>query len=131
MLADKDLLEAIETIEKRYRNRLRRISQRNEEDVFSIVMNSLAGLFDPHSSYFSPKSAEDFEMTMSLNLEGIGALLTTEDDYPIIVSVVPGGPAEKSGKINPDDKIVKVRQIKQVEWTLWMWWDGELMRLFN
>jgi carboxyl-terminal processing protease len=63
----------------------------------------------------SPKSAEDFEMTMSLNLEGIGALLSTEDDYPIIVSVVPGGPAEKSGKINPDDKIVKVRQIKKVE----------------
>ena len=115
MLADKDLLEAIETIEKRYRNRLRRISQRNEEDVFSIVMNSFAGLFDPHSSYFSPKSAEDFEMTMSLNLEGIGALLTTEDDYPIIVSVVPGGPAEKTGKIIPDDKIVKVMQVQLPE----------------
>lgn len=111
MLTDKSEDEAIELIAKRYQNRLRRISQRNEEDVFSIVMNNLTGLFDPHSSYLSPKSAEDFEMTMSLNLEGIGALLTTEDDYPIIVSVVPGGPAEKSGKIGPDDKIVKVRQI--------------------
>ena len=115
MLADKDLIEAIETIEKRYRNRLRRISQRNEEDVFSIVMNSFAGLFDPHSSYFSPKSAEDFEMTMSLKLEGIGALLTTEDDYPVIVSVIPGGPAEKTGKIIPDDKIVKVMQVQLPE----------------
>ena len=115
MLTDKSEDEAIELISKRYKNRLRRISQRNEEDIFSIVMNNLTGLFDPHSSYMSPKSAEDFEMTMSLNLEGIGALLTTEDDYPIIVSVVPGGPAEKSGKINPDDKIVKVRQIKKVE----------------
>ncbi|MDA9644405.1 carboxy terminal-processing peptidase [Pseudomonadota bacterium] len=115
MLTDKSEDEAIELISKRYKNRLRRISQRNEEDIFSIIMNNLTGLFDPHSSYMSPKSAEDFEMTMSLNLEGIGALLTTEDDYPIIVSVVPGGPAEKSGKINPDDKIVKVRQIKKVE----------------
>jgi len=115
MLTDKSEDEAVELISKRYKNRLRRISQRNEEDIFSMVMNNLTGLFDPHSSYMSPKSAEDFEMTMSLNLEGIGALLTTEDDYPIIVSVVPGGPAEKSGKINPDDKIVKVRQIKKVE----------------
>jgi len=115
ILTEKSQDEAIELIYKRYKNRLRRISQRNEEDIFSIVMNNLTGLFDPHSSYMSPKTAEDFEMAMSLNLEGIGALLTTEDDYPIIVSVVPGGPAEKSGKINPDDRIVKVRQIKKVE----------------
>ena len=113
MLADKELDEATETIEKRYKNRLRRISQRNEEDIFSISMNNLTSYFDPHSSYFSPKSAEDFEMTMSLKLEGIGALLTTEDDYPTIVSVVPGGPAEKTGKINPDDKIVKISQVEE------------------
>ncbi len=113
MLADKELDEATETIKKRYKNRLRRISQRNEEDIFSISMNNLTSYFDPHSSYFSPKSAEDFEMTMSLKLEGIGALLTTEDDYPTIVSVVPGGPAEKTGKINPDDKIVKISQVEE------------------
>ncbi len=113
LLAEKDLDEATETIEKRYQNRLRRISQRNEEDIFSISMNNLTSYFDPHSSYFSPKSAEDFEMTMSLKLEGIGALLTTEDDYPTIVSVVPGGPAEKTGKINPDDKIVKISQVEE------------------
>ena len=117
MLAEKKLDEATETIEKRYKNRLKRISQRNEEDVFSISMNNLTSFFDPHSSYFSPKSAEDFEMTMSLKLEGIGALLTTEDDYPTIVSVVPGGPAEKTGKINPDDKIVKISQIEDLNST--------------
>ena len=115
ILTDKSESEAIELISKRYKNRIRRISQRNEEDVFSIAMNRVAGLFDPHSSYFSPKSAEDFEMTMSLKLEGIGALLTTEDDYPIIVSVVPGGPAEKSGKIEPDDKIVAIKQLEGKE----------------
>jgi len=114
MLSGKDLQEATDTIIKRYKNRLRRITQRNEEDVFSITMNNLTSIFDPHSSYFSPKSAEDFEMTMSLKLEGIGALLTTEDDYPVIVSVVPGGPAEKTGKINPDDKIVKITQVKKL-----------------
>ncbi len=117
MLAEKELDEATETIEKRYKNRLRRISQRNEEDVFSIAMNNLTSYFDPHSSYFSPKSAEDFEMTMSLKLEGIGALLTTEDDYPTIVSIVPGGPAEKTGKINPDDKIVKISQVEELNST--------------
>ena len=111
MIADKGLDEATETIEKRYKNRLRRITQRNEEDVFSISMDNLMSYFDPHSAYFSPKSAEDFEMTMSLKLEGIGALLTTENDYATIVSVVPGAPAEKTGKINPDDKIVKISQI--------------------
>ena len=114
MLAEKELNEATETIKKRYKNRLRRISQRNEEDVFSIAMNNLTSYFDPHSSYFSPKSAEDFEMSMSLKLEGIGALLTTEDDYPTIVSIVPGGPAEKTGKINPDDKIVKISQVEEL-----------------
>ena len=113
MLSEKELDEATETIEKRYKNRLRRISQRNEEDIFSISMNNLTSFFDPHSSYFSPKSAEDFEMNMSLKLEGIGALLTTEDDYPTIVSIVPGGPAEKTGKIYPDDKIVKISQVDE------------------
>jgi len=113
LLSEKDLDEAKNNIAKRYKNRVRRISQRNEEDIFSMVMNNITGLFDPHSSYFSPKSAEDFEMTMSLRLEGIGALLTTEDDYPIIVSVVPGGPAEKSGRINADDRIVKIKQVDE------------------
>ena len=114
ILADKKLNEAIEIIDKRYKNRLRRISQRNEEDIFTISINNLTSYFDPHSSYFSPKSAEDFQMTMSLKLEGIGALLTTEDEYPTIVSTVPGGPAEKTGKINPDDKIVKISQVEEL-----------------
>ena len=117
MLADKTIEEATEIIEKRYKSRLRRISQRNEEDIFSISMNNLTSFFDPHSSYFSPKSAEDFEMNMSLKLEGIGALLTTKDDYPTIVSVVPGGPADKTKNIYPDDKIVKISQLNKLDKT--------------
>ena len=70
-------------------------------------MSSLTSQFDPHSTYFSPRSAEDFELNMSLKLEGIGALLTTEDDYAKIVSLVPGGPAEKSGRI-----VLKIRLLE-------------------
>ena len=100
---------------KRYKNRIRRIQQQKEEDIFSIAINTLANQFDPHSSYLSPRSAEDFDMNMSLKLEGIGALLGAEDDYTKIVSLVPGGPAEKSGEIEPDDKITRIRQLDSKE----------------
>ena len=100
---------------KRYQNRIRRINQQKEEDIFSLAINILTNQFDPHSSYLSPRSAEDFELNMSLKLSGIGALLGIEDDYTKIINLVPGGPAEKSGKINPEDKITKIRQIGSTE----------------
>lgn len=116
-----DLLEALisETLSddankvllKRYKNRIKRIQQQKEEDIFSIAINTLTNQFDPHSSYLSPRSAEDFDMNMSLKLEGIGALLGADDDYTKIVSLVPGGPAEKSGEILPEDRITRIRQI--------------------
>ena len=95
---------------KRYENRIRRINQQKEEDIFSLAINVLSNQFDPHSSYLSPRSAEDFDLNMSLKLNGIGALLGVEDDYTKIISLVPGGPAEKSGKIKPEDRIAKIRQ---------------------
>ena len=96
---------------KRYKNRIRRITQQKEEDIFSLAINILSNQFDPHSTYLSPRSAEDFDVNMSLKLNGIGALLGIEDDYTKIISLVPGGPAEKSGKIKPEDRITKIRQI--------------------
>ena len=96
---------------KRYKNRIRRITQQKEEDIFSLAINILTNQFDPHSTYLSPRSAEDFDVNMSLKLNGIGALLGVEDDYTKIISLVPGGPAEKSGKISPEDRITKIRQI--------------------
>ena len=96
---------------KRYKNKIRRIQQQKEDDIFSITINTLTNQFDPHSAYLSPRSAEDFDMNMSLKLEGIGALLGADDDYTKIVSLVPGGPAEKSGEILPEDKITRIRQI--------------------
>lgn len=95
---------------KRYKNRIKRVLQQKEEDIYSLVTNVLTKEFDPHSSYLSPKSSEDFDMDMSLKLEGIGALLGSEDDYTKIVSLVPGGPAEKSGLIKPEDKVIGIRQ---------------------
>ena len=95
---------------KRYKNRIKRISQQKEEDIFSLIINVLSKEFDPHSSYLSPRSSEDFDMDMSLKLEGIGALLGVEDDYTKIISLVSGGPAEKSGLIKPEDKVISIRQ---------------------
>ena len=100
---------------KRYKNKIRRIQQQKEDDIFSIAINTLTNQFDPHSAYLSPRSAEDFDMNMSLKLEGIGALLGADDDYTKIVSLVPGGPAEKSGEILPEDKITRIRQIDSAE----------------
>ena len=100
---------------KRYKNKIRRIQQQKEDDIFSIAINTLTNQFDPHSAYLSPRSVEDFDMNMSLKLEGIGALLGADDDYTKIVSLVPGGPAEKSGEILPEDKITRIRQIDSEE----------------
>ncbi|MEC8000191.1 MAG: carboxy terminal-processing peptidase [Pseudomonadota bacterium] len=110
LLADTEEDNIKDSLLSRYSNRSKRILQRNDEDVFSLAMNALTNQFDPHSSYMSPYNAEDFEIDMSLKLGGIGALLSTKDDYAIIVSLVPGGPAELSGELNEEDRIVKIRQ---------------------
>ena len=110
-LSDSSNSEPSNDLIKRYKNRIRRITQQKEEDIFSLAINILSNQFDPHSTYLSPRSAEDFDVNMSLKLNGIGALLGEEDDYTKIISLVPGGPAEKSGKIKPEDRITKIRQI--------------------
>ena len=115
-LSDSSSSKPLVDLKKRYENRIRRINQQKEEDIFSLAINILTNQFDPHSSYLSPRSVEDFDVNMSLKLNGIGALLGTEDDYTKIISLVPGGPAEKSGKINPEDRITKIRQIGSNEY---------------
>ena len=117
---------------KRYERRIRRITQRNNEDFFSIIMNNFTNQFDPHSAYLSPKSAEDFDMEMSLSLEGIGALLGIEDDYAKVVSLVPGGPAAKSKQLSPDDKIVSIRQAFEEKGTDVVGWRiDEIVKLIR
>ncbi|NRP28398.1 MULTISPECIES: carboxy terminal-processing peptidase [unclassified Marinobacterium] len=109
-LSDKSVSEAKETLIKRYESQLNRALQTNSEDIFQSYANALARLYDPHTAYFSPATSENFEINMSLSLEGIGAVLQSEDEFTKIVSLVPAGPADKSGQLKPADLIVGVGQ---------------------
>lgn len=112
VLAKDDENEIISNLTNRYERRIKRVLQRKDEDIFLLAINIMTRQFDPHSTYLSPYNAEDFEIDMSLKLGGIGALLSNSatEDYAIIVSLVPGGPAEKNGELGPNDKIVKIKQ---------------------
>ncbi|CAM3977693.1 carboxy terminal-processing peptidase [Pseudoalteromonas byunsanensis] len=112
-LTGKEWKEIKEILTKRYNNTLKRLVQTNSEDVFQVVMNSFARSVEAHTSYLSPRRAEQFKMDMDLELEGIGAVLGYDEDYTVIRSLVPGGPADKSEKIKPDDRIVGVAQDKE------------------
>lgn len=112
-LNDKEPEAARELLIKRYTNLKKQLAQRDGEDIFQVYMNALASLYDPHTSYFSPRSMENFQIAMSLSLTGIGAVLQLEDEHTKIVRVVPGGPADKHGILKAGDKIVAVAQDKE------------------
>lgn len=109
-LSDQTLGEAKQTLIKRYESQRARLEQTNHEDVFERFSNAIAHEFDPHSQYLSPRNQENFQINMSLSLEGIGAVLQGEDEYTKIVRLVPAGPADKSGQLRPSDLIVGVGQ---------------------
>ena len=109
-LADETPEKIQELLVKRFTNRLHRSRQTNSEDVYQIYMNSFTRAFDPHTQYFSPRNSENFDINMSLSLEGIGAVLQLEDEYTKVVSLVPAGPADKAGQLQPNDRIVAVGQ---------------------
>lgn len=109
-LASKTQSEIEETLTKRYERFIKNINQFNAEDVFSVYMNSVTEAYDPHTNYFSPKASDLFKQSMSLSLEGIGARLQTDNDYTKIFEILPGGPAEKSGKLHVNDLIIAVGQ---------------------
>ncbi|MDR5867677.1 carboxy terminal-processing peptidase [Halomonas koreensis] len=103
--------EAIEeTLRERYQGQLTRLRQTNEEDVFGLLMAAVTGSIDPHSEYLSPRQSESFDIQMRLSLEGIGALLQADGEYVKVASLVPGGPAERAGVLEPADRIVGVGQ---------------------
>ena len=110
MLADKDLADISDLLLKRYQNRLNRTQQTRSDDVYQVFINALAKTYDPHTQYFSPTTAENFNINMSLSLEGIGAVLSIEDEYTQIVSLVPAGPADKTKALKPNDRITAVGQ---------------------
>ena len=109
-LAGKEPGEINDTLEKRYQGIIRRTGQLNSEDVFQMAINAYTTSIDPHTSYFSPRTSENFKIRMSLSLEGIGAVLQTENEYTLVREIVPGGPADKGGKLYADDRIVGIGQ---------------------
>lgn len=109
-LTDKKPEEILKTLKKRYQSQLTRLLQTNNEDAFQIYMNSFTMVFDPHTQYLSPKTSENFNINMSLSLEGIGAVLQSENEYTKILRLVPAGPADKQGGLQPADRIVGVGQ---------------------
>ncbi|RMJ03794.1 Tail-specific protease precursor [Marinobacter litoralis] len=106
--ADDEAIE--ETLLRRYEGQLKRAYQARSEDAFQAYMNAFTGMWDPHTSYFSPRTSENFNINMSLSLEGIGAVLQSDNEYTKVVRLVPGGPASKQGQLQPADRIVSVAQ---------------------
>ena len=113
ILAEKTLDEAKELLKKRYERSKKRLSQTKSEDVFQAFMNAFSRSIEAHTSYLSPRNADRFQMQMNLSFEGIGASLQVEDDYTVIRAIIPGGPADASGALKPEDKIVGVAQGKE------------------
>jgi carboxyl-terminal processing protease len=109
-IAGKDSKQIQDTLIKRYKNQLARLDQTRSEDIFSAYINTFAQSYDPHTNYLSPDSAENFDINMSLSLEGIGAVLQSDNDQVKVVRLVPAGPADKTKQIAPADKIIGVAQ---------------------
>jgi carboxyl-terminal processing protease len=95
-------------------------------------MNSLTMLYDPHTNYLSPENAENFDISMSLELQGIGAVLQAEDDYTKVSSLVFGGPAQKQGQLKPNDKIITIAQGAEGDWVDVVGWRlDEVVKLIR
>ncbi|OEC59682.1 carboxy terminal-processing peptidase [Pseudomonas sp. ENNP23] len=109
-LANKEPKAIQELLIKRYKNQRSRLGQTRGEDIFQAYINAFAQTYDPHTQYLSPDNAENFDINMSLSLEGIGAVLQSDSEHVKVVRLVPAGPAEKSKQIAPADKIVGVAQ---------------------
>ncbi|KGI78830.1 carboxy terminal-processing peptidase [Oleiagrimonas soli] len=111
-LAGKDDADIRKTLDKRYKNYIDRLDQLDSQDAFQIFMNAYAETTDPHTDYFGPRAAQNFDIAMKLSLEGIGAVLQASDEYTMVREVVPGGPAAKSDQVHVGDRIVGVGQGK-------------------
>ncbi|AYG43933.1 tail-specific protease [Pseudomonas sp. Leaf58] len=109
-IAGKEPKQIQETLTKRYKNQLSRLDQTRAEDIFQAYINTFAQSYDPHTNYLSPDNAENFDINMSLSLEGIGAVLQSDNDQVKIVRLVPAGPAAKTKQVAPADKIIGVAQ---------------------
>ena len=110
LMSGKEPEDARELLIKRYRTQIGRLDQQTAADVFDVYTNAVAGMYDPHTSFMDARSIENFQISMSLSLEGIGAVLQSEEEHTKVVRVVPGGPADKDGRLQAGDRIVGVAQ---------------------
>jgi carboxyl-terminal processing protease len=112
MLTEKTWPETKDILQKRYERVVKRTEQVTSDDIFEVFMNAFAHVFDPHSSYFSPRNSEEYRIQMSLSYEGIGASLQLVDDYVTVLNVLPGGPAAINGTLGANDRIIAVGEGK-------------------
>ena len=110
VLAKKTVEEAKAVVAKRYERRRKNVGEIENSDIAELFLSSVARLYDPHSTYFSADTYEDFGIQMRLQLVGIGALLGIEEDQCIVKDIIPGGPADLDKQIKPNDKIISVSQ---------------------
>jgi carboxyl-terminal processing protease len=112
-LAGKEMGAIRSTLDKRYANFESRVREITSEDLFQSFMNAYASAIEPHTAYMNPRTTENFNISMRLSLEGIGAVLQRDDEeYTVIRSIVPGGPADMSKKVKVGDRVVAVGQGK-------------------
>jgi carboxyl-terminal processing protease len=105
-----DLTEAVKKLSVRYHDRNRAVHQIDMTDLLEIYLTSLATSLDAHSSYMGSKTVEDLMQQLHLSLEGIGASLMSEDGFAVVAEVIPGGAADRDGRLQPDDKIVAIQK---------------------
>lgn len=109
-LTGDDNEEIKDKLAKRYRNQLSQILKTNDKDIFQAYLSTVARAVDPHTAYFSPIDSENFNMGLSLSLQGIGAQLTTEDEYTKVAELIKGGPAERGKELQAGDRIIAIGQ---------------------
>ena len=123
-LAGRDMAEIRKTLDKRYSDLSRRVHQLDTQEVFENFMNAYGNAIDPHTAYFSPRSADNFNMGMKLSLEGVGAVLQEQDGFVVFRTIMPGSPAEKTGQIKSGDRVLAVGQgedgpmVDVVDWSI-------------
>ena len=110
VIAEQSVSDAADRLTRRFEAQIKRLEQTRPLDVVSAFLNAYTLTFDPHTVYFSPRQAENFDINMSLQLQGIGAVLQTEDELTKVVNLIPGGPAERAGELKAADRILGVGQ---------------------
>ncbi|MDH3689080.1 MAG: carboxy terminal-processing peptidase [Gammaproteobacteria bacterium] len=110
VLAGQERDAIVDTLRKRYNRLVRRVDQLNEDDVYQSFINSYTLSVEPHTEYFTPRNSDNFQIRMSLSLEGIGAVLQLDNEHTLVRRIVPGGPADESTLLHSGDRITGVAQ---------------------